>query len=84
VFKRNIVSVGNIYAITAGSFMGEFWVLMDKNHEYVFLSLPDFKIRNVTQDKFDIGVKESILEFQEKLPKDIFNDCLEKYNTLKS
>lgn len=64
--------------------MGEFWVLMDKNDEYVFLSLPDFKIRNVTQDKFDIGVKENILEFQEKLPKDIFNDCLEKYNTLKS
>ena len=64
--------------------MGEFWVLMDSENGYEFLSLPDFKIRNVAEEKLNIGIKENILEFQEKLPKNIFNDCLEKYNTLKS
>lgn len=83
MIKSKKVSIGNIYAVSSGTYMGEFWVLMDDNGDYQFLSLPDFKIRRVVSDKFKIGIDKDILEFQEKLPKNIFNDCFKKYNSIK-
>jgi hypothetical protein len=75
---------GNIYAVTAGDYMGEFFVLMDNNTDYVFLSLPDFHIRTVSEDKLQIGLDKNILDFREKLPVDIFKECIKKYNEIKS
>ena len=75
---------GNIYAVTAGDYMGEFFVLVEQTDQYVFLSLPDFNIREVSQEQYKIGIESSVLDFQEKLPKDVFNECIKKYNELKS
>lgn len=75
--------VGHIYAVNGGDYMGEFFVLVEHESDLIFLSLPDFHIRRVPIDKYDIGIKEKILEFQEKLPKDIFKECIKKYNEIK-
>ena len=76
-------TVGNIYAVNNGDYMGEFFVLVENSDSLIFLSLPDFYIRKVPTDKYDIGIKENILEFQEKLPQDIFKECIKKYNEIK-
>tara|TARA_Y100000592_G_C5303410_1_gene236595 strand:+ start:205 stop:453 length:249 start_codon:yes stop_codon:yes gene_type:complete len=75
---------GDIFAVLAGDFMGEFFVFIEGSKEYTFLSLPDFHIRKVPKNKYLLGIKDSILEFQETLPSDIFNDCIIKYNQIKS
>ena len=74
--------IGNIYAVTSGDYMGEFFVLMEETNEYIFLSLPDFHIRHVPKEKYKLGVENKILDFQEVLPKDIFNECLNKYTEI--
>ena len=75
---------GDIYAVTAGDFMGEFFVFMEGTSEYIFLSLPDFHIRSVPKNKYELGVHSNIIEHQEKLPDDIYKECLDKYNQIKS
>ena len=74
---------GNIYAVTAGDYMGEFFLFMEESNDYIFLSLPDFHIRNVPKDKYTMAVENHILDFRERLPKNIFNDCITKYNQIK-
>ena len=76
--------VGNIYAVDGGDYMGEFFVLVEKLQDYIFLSLPDFHIRTVSEDKLQIGLDKNILDFREKLPVDIFKECIKKYNEIKS
>jgi hypothetical protein len=76
--------IGNIYAVDAGDYMGEFFVLVEKTNELIFLSLPDFKIRHVPEDKYNSGLNEKILMFREKLPPEIFQECYDKYHELKA
>ena len=78
-------NIGNIYAITSGDYMGEFFVLMEQTNESnIFLSLPDFHIRHVPKEKYEVGIENKILDFQEVLPKDVFTECLNKYNEIKN
>jgi len=82
LFKKK--KLGNIYAVTGGDYMGEFFVLVEEtNKDYIFLSLPDFYVRHVPKDKYEFGVQNKILDFREKLPQDIFKDCMNKYTELK-
>ena len=78
------MSPGNIYAVTAGDYMGEFFLFMEELEDYIFLSLPDFHIRTVPRDKYKFAIENNILDFRERLPKNIFNDCITKYNQIKS
>ena len=57
---------------------------MFMQYDYIFLSLPDFHIRNVPKTKYDLAMENNILDFRERLPKNIFNDCIAKYNQIKS
>ena len=72
---------GNVYAVTGGDYEGEFFVYMERVDQktYNFLSLPDLKIRSVPRDKFDFGVDNKILQYQENLPSDIFSVCSAQY-----
>ena len=82
ISKQN-TDIGSIYAVTGGDYLGEFFVLMEqKNDDYIFLSLPDFKIRQVPLKNHQFAIKNNILELQEKLPSDIFNECRTKYNQI--
>lgn len=72
---------GFIYAVTAGTFLGELFVYVEKTkNSYSFLSLPDMKIRDVPLDKFEFGLKNSILEPVKRLPRDIYNTCIKQFN----
>jgi hypothetical protein len=61
------------------------FVFMEKQDtEYCFLSLPDMKIRQVPIEKFDMGLKEKILDTVNKLPKDVYDTCQKQYKINKT
>lgn len=71
---------GCVYAITAGKFLGELFVFVEKKSEtFMFLSLPTMTIRDVPVDKFELGLKERIIDIVERLPRDIFSICIKQY-----
>jgi hypothetical protein len=82
--KQYKPQLGNIYAVNAGTYMGEFLVLVEESDQYIFLSLPDFHIRHVPREKYQLGIENKILDFREKLPEDVFVQCISKYNELKA
>ena len=70
----------NVYAVTKGDYLGEFFVYMDKEESsYVFLSLPDFRIRKVPINDFDSGVDEGVIDMVERLPRSVYIECQEQY-----
>jgi hypothetical protein len=81
-----IPSYGSIYAITGGKYIGEFFIYMENidREDYSFLSLPDLKIRYVPRSKFESGVKQKILQFQEILPNNILDECKSQYEKQKT
>jgi hypothetical protein len=71
---------GCVYAITAGKFLGELFVYMEKKESvFKFLSLPTMVSRDVPTDKFDLGLKGKIIDIVEKLPKDVYSTCIKQY-----
>ena len=79
-FFRKHPSKGCVYAVTAGRFLGELLVFIETNEKkFKFLSLPTMTIRDVPSDKFDVGIKSKIIDFVERLPKDIFTTCVKQY-----
>jgi hypothetical protein len=74
-----------IYAVTAGAYLGELLVYMDThNNNYDFLTLPNMSIRQVPTDKFDMGIKNNIVEVVEKLPTFVYDTCIMQYKKNKS
>tara|TARA_Y100000310_G_scaffold172095_1_gene172196 strand:+ start:42 stop:293 length:252 start_codon:yes stop_codon:yes gene_type:complete len=77
---------GNIYAVSRGRYLGEFFVFMEEPNKkiYRFLSLPKMKIREIPKHKFHSGVKNKILHLQETLPDDILKVCQAQYDKEKT
>ena len=74
------LSVGNIYGVSVGKFVGKFFVYMETSGEDLnFIVLPDMQIEKITQHKFDTGIQNNILEYQEKLPDEITTYCKQQY-----
>ena len=70
----------HVYAVTKGDFLGEFFVYMDQEESsYIFLSLPDFRIRKVPINDFDSGVEQGVLDLVERLPNSVYIECKEQY-----
>ena len=74
--------VGYIYAVSTGKYLGEFFVFIKKAEKDClgFLSLPKMIVRNIPKDKFMLGLTNKVLEFQEILPADVRDVCIEQYN----
>lgn len=71
---------GYIYAVTSGKYLGELLVYIERVDNTVsFLTLPDMKNRNIPASNFEFGVKESIVDVVEKLPKNVYNVCKKQY-----
>lgn len=69
-----------LYAITGGKYLGELFVFMEKTKEnFIFLSLPDMKVREVPHEKFEFGLNNKIVDIVEKLPSDVFSTCKKQY-----
>ncbi len=82
--QQSEVEQGAAYGVSAGRYVGEFFILMEQDSKTItFLSLPDMKIREITVAQFKTGVDNKIIEFQEVLPDDIKQVCIEQYDTAK-
>lgn len=68
-----------VYAVTKGTYLGELWVCVENTKEYKFLSLPEMVIRIIPIDKFNLGLKEGILDVVKKLPSSIYKVCYKQY-----
>lgn len=80
IFSRKHPKQAFVYAITKGTYIGELFVYMEKiKNDYMFLSLPEMKVRNVPQDKFDLGLKIGIIDTVERLPRRIYSVCRKQY-----
>ena len=70
----------HVYAVTKGDYLGEFFVYMTKEEgSYIFLSLPDFRVRKVPVNDFDNGVEQGVLDMVERLPRSVYIECQEQY-----
>lgn len=72
-----------VYAVEHGDFVGEFFVYIttNSNGSYDFLSLPKMQKRTVPQESFVSGIKNKIINFVEKLPKQVYKLCVAQYET---
>lgn len=74
-----------VYAVTAGAMLGELWIFCKKEKSSLFfLSIPDNFNREVSRKKFDIGIKAGILQYIEKIPRDIYKESLEQFKVNES
>ena len=72
--------VGDIYAVTTGKYLGEFFVYMGSCQKYKkFLSLPKMINREIEIKHIDHALTKDILEFQEKLPREVKEVCVNQY-----
>ena len=73
-FLKQKIKKGDVYAVQAGDFVGQFLNFIKKDgDEYVFLSTPLMEIRRVPKEKFDFAQIQGIIEYVENLPKNIFS-----------
>lgn len=72
MFWKKKIKLGDTYACQTGDYVGRLLIFIDKNkHEYGFLSTPDMENQWVPIDKFDFGVKNGIIEYVERVPKEV-------------
>lgn len=65
---------GNAYAVQTGDYAGQIFIFIKKTDEnYEFLSTPLMENRKVPIEKFDFALKESIIEYVNRLPRYVRN-----------
>ena len=83
MFFDKKIKRGDVYAVQAGDFVGQLFNFIKKDgEEYIFLLIPDMKIQKVPIDKFDFAKKHAIIEYVEKLPRNIFKVVQAQYDIL--
>ena len=81
----NDLDPGDVYAITGGTYLGEFFVYIEKTgKDYFFLSLPDMEIRSIPYDKCKTGLENRLMDLVEILPDDVHEVCLAQYRKAKN
>ena len=74
----------SIYGVSRGKYLGEFLVYMKSESDNMyFLSLPKMVRRVIPVDKFKNGIDTGVLEFQEILPRGIYDVCEKQYEQSK-
>lgn len=68
-----------IYAVTKGTYLGELLVFIEEEDELKFLAIPNMNIRSIPKEKFELGLKEGIVEVVKKLPTYVYNTCKKQY-----
>lgn len=74
-FKRKThIPKGSCYAVLIGDYCGEIFVFFhQENDSLFFVSIPKMITRKVTKEKFEIGLKDKILDPIRTLPKEVYN-----------
>lgn len=63
---------GKLYAVTAGTYAGQFLFYVEEGTDgYGFLAIPEMDNRWIPKEKFDFAIKNHILEFVEKTPRNV-------------
>lgn len=71
--EKTHIEKGSSYAVLRGDYYGEIFVFFhQENHTLLFVSLPKMEIRKVDVIKFDIGVKDKILDFVNIIPQNVY------------
>ena len=81
--KKNYIEKGSSYAVLRGDYCGEIFVFFRQDEDTLFfVSLPKMNVRKVNVVKFDIGVRDGILDFINIIPKNIYKviECHGKNN----
>jgi hypothetical protein len=74
------MKTGSIYAVSTGTYLGEFFVYIGQaKNKRKFLSLPKMINREIENKNVDHALEKGILEFQEVLPVDIINVCKQQF-----
>jgi len=74
-FPKKITHIekGSSYAVLRGDYYGEIFVFFHQEEDtLLFVSLPKMEIRRVNIIKFDIGVRDKILDFINFIPKNVY------------
>ena len=82
--KKKNIKRGSSYAVLRGDYYGEIFVFFKRKQDILyFVSLPKMKIREVDFEKFEIGLKEKIIDFIDIIPEEVYK-VVEKHgkNTL--
>jgi len=83
--KVNRPRTRGVYGCPHGTFRGEIWTYIESNDTYhYFLSMPKMVVREVPHNKFDFGVKNSIIDFIEELPRTVFKVVEAQYKKSKN
>lgn len=81
--KKVEPEVSNLYVVNAGSYGGDYLVLMEVNSlSYTFLVLPDMIKRIIEKDVFLNGLEKKVVKFMEKLPNYVYKTCKSQYNSI--
>lgn len=71
--EKNHIQKGSSYAVLRGDYYGEIFVFFYQEADTLFfVSLPKMEIRKVNVVKFDIGIRDKILDFINIVPKNIY------------
>jgi hypothetical protein len=83
--KKNSPKHREIFAVTTGLYIGEFFVFMEETKDaFIFLSLPKMLVRSVPKENYFHAIKNKIISFVELLPKEIFGLCQLQYKKNKN
>ena len=76
---RGIKSRG-IYAVTAGQYLGQFFVFINTETDvYEVLSMPDNIPMKINKKDIEEGLKNNILDYIETLPKNVYEIACAEY-----
>jgi hypothetical protein len=68
------IKKGDLFAVQTGDYVGQMFVVVDQTKDVVnCLSVPSMQNVNVTEEKFDFGRNNGIIEYVETVTKDVFN-----------
>ena len=70
--KFRKIKLGDMYACSTGIHAGKMLIYMDSNsNQHGFLSIPTMENIWVPKQEFDFGLKADILEYVERVPKNV-------------
>jgi len=71
--EKNHIEKGSSYGVLRGDYHGEIFVFFkQEDHTLFFVTLPKMELREVDIAKFEIGLKEKILDFINIIPQDVY------------
>ena len=79
--KPEKYKTGSIFAVQTGDFVGQMFILVNITQDsYRFLSIPNMINIDVTKDKFDFAINNTIIEFIEVVPRNYFKTIKKQFD----